>query len=111
MPEIKKFGPFSLASKLNEFLLFDNFFLDLADFQDFDKFWLFDFLDFLAYFTLLSTNTSTLLLPSFFLEASLLLLFLLEADLLLLILLETCLFGDSVVFSIVVSGATILLKL
>ena len=121
---VKNFSPSSVASKLVEFPLFDNFFLDLAKFRDLDVFSPFDFLDldnfrdldvfpdFSACSTpfLLISTPSTSSLPSFFLEAGLLLLFLLEADLLPLFLLGVGLSGDPVIFSIEVSGAAILLK-
>ena len=44
--EIKKLGLFFLASKLDKFSLFDNFFPNLADFWNLAKFW---FLIFLAF--------------------------------------------------------------
>ena len=90
----------------------DNFSLfncpDLDKFSDLDN-----FLDFLAYSTPFSSISNLLTSPllSFFQEAGLLWLFLLEADLLLLFLLEAGLSGDSVVFSIKMSRAAILLKL
>ena len=108
----KKLGSASVTPKLGEFPLFDEFFLNLADFWDLNNFLPFDFPDFLAYFTLSppTPNLSTLPLLSFFLEAGLLLSFLLKADLLLLFLLETDLLGNLVVFNIEMSRATILLK-
>ena len=64
--------------QLREFLLFDSFLnldnFSLFNFLDLDNF--FDFPKFLAYSTLLPPNLLTLLLPSFFLKASLLSLFL-----------------------------------
>ena len=62
VPEVKKLGSVFLALKLGEFLLFDDFFLDLADFQNLDNFLLFKFLDFLAY-SIPSLSTPTLLSP------------------------------------------------
>ena len=115
---VKNFGWAFIASKLIKFLFFDNFFLDLAEFQELDIFSFFDFPnldnfpDFLACSILFSliSNLLTSLLPLFFLEAGLLLSFLLEADLLPLFLLETSLSSDPVVFNIEVNGVTILLK-
>ena len=88
---VRNFGPSSVASKLVEFPLFDNFFPDLAEFQDLDVFSpfdfldldnfqnldvfsLFDFIDFLACSTPfpLTPNPSTSPLPLFLLEDSLL---------------------------------------
>ena len=43
--KIRKLSLFFLASKLGEFLLFDNFFPNLANFQDLDNFSPFEFLD------------------------------------------------------------------
>ena len=115
----RKLGPLSLASKLGEFPLFDEFFLGLADFQDLNVFSLFefpdlddffDFFDFLACSTLLQLNPSTSSLPLFLLRASLMLSFLQEAGLLLSFLLEASLLGDQVIFNIEVSRAAILLK-
>ena len=102
---VRKLGPASVAPKLGEFPLFDEFFLDLADFQDLNVFWPFDFPDFLACSTPSPPNPSTL--PSFLPEAGLLSSFLLEADLLPSFLLGA---GSLVVFNIEVSGAAILLK-
>ena len=112
MSGVRNFGPSSVASKLVEFPLFDNFFPDLAEFQDLDVFSLFDFPDFLACSTPFppTPNPSTSPSPSFLPEAGLLLSFLLEADLLPLVLLGAGSSGDPVVFSIEVSGAAILLK-
>ena len=118
MSEVKNFGLAFVASKLVEFLLFDHFFPDLAEFQDLDIFLLFDFPDldnfpdFLACSTLflLIPNLLTLLLLLFFSKIDLLLSFQLESDLLLLFLLEAGLSGNPVVFSIKVSRAAILLK-
>ena len=129
MSGVRNFGPSFIALELVEFTLFDNFFPDLAEFQDLDVFLffdfpdlnnfqdldifsLFDFPDFLACSTLfpLTPYLSTSPLPSFFPEVGLLLLFLLKADLLPLFLLGVGLLGDSVVFSIEVSGVAILLK-
>ena len=121
---VRNFGPFSIVLELVEFPLFDNLFLDLVKFQDLDVFPPFDFpdldnfqnldvfSDFLACSTLfpITLTPSTSPLPLFLPEASLLLSFLLEADLLLLFLLGAGLSGDPVIFSIEVSGATILLK-
>ena len=116
--EVRNFDLASVASKLVEFPLFDDFFLDLAKFQDLDVFSLFDFPnlnnfpDFLVCSIpfLLIPNSSTSPLPLFFPETGLLLLFLLKADLLLLFLLKASLSSNPVVFSIEVSGAAILLK-
>ena len=118
MLKVRNFSPTSIASKLVEFSLFDNFFPDLAKFLDLDVFSLFDFPefdnfpDFLACSTpfLLISNLLTSPSPSFLLEASLLLSFLPKANLLPLFLLRTGLLGDPVVFSMEVSGAAILLK-
>ena len=42
MLEVRKFSLFFLVSKLGKFLLFDNFFLNLADFWDLNNFLVFD---------------------------------------------------------------------
>ena len=116
---VRNFDRSSVALKLVEFPLFDNFFLNLAKFWDLDIFLLSDFpnLDYFLDFLICSTSFSltlnllTSLLSSFFLEAGLLLLFLLKANLLLLLLLKASLSDDPVVFSIKISKAAILLKL
>ena len=110
---IRNFGPTSIVSKLIEFSLFDNFFLDLAKFQDFNVFLLFNFLDldnfsnFLIYSTLFIPTPNPSTLPSllFLPKTDLLLLFLLEAD-----LLGFGLSGNPVNFNIEMSGTAILLK-
>ena len=69
---VRNFGLSSVALKLVKFPLFDNFFLDLAEFQELDVFLLFDFFDldnfpdFLVCFTLFPPipNLSTLLSPT-----------------------------------------------
>ena len=104
---VRKLGPASVAPKLGEFPLFDEFFPNLADFRDLDVFWPFDFPDFLACSTPSPPNPSTSPSPSFLPEAGLLSSFLLEADLLPSFLLGA---GSLVVFNIEVSGAAILLK-
>ena len=103
-PDIKKLGLTSLASKLGKFSLFNNFFLDLANFWDLDNFLPFEFsdlnnfrifdniFDFLAYFIPLLL-TPTLFSPSvtaYFLEIDL--------------------FDDIVIFSMKVNRVAILLK-
>ena len=109
---VRNFGLFFVALKLVEFLLFDNFFLDLAkfqdldifslfDFPDLDNFSLFDFLDldnFLVFnnFLHFSIDSSPFSMPSTSLAVS--------------TLLATSTSNDTVVFSIDVSGAAILLK-
>ena len=103
---VRKLSPASVAPKLGEFPLFDEFFPDLADFRELDVFWLFDFPDFLAC-SIPPPNPSISPLPLFLPEAGLLLLFLLEADLMLSFLLGA---GSLVVFNIKVSRASILLK-
>ena len=115
---VRNYNPASIATKLVGFLLFDNFFLDLAKFQDLDIFSLFNlfdlnkFLDFLLCSTqfLPILNLLILLLPSFFLKVGLLLLFLLKANFLLSFLPEASLLVNSVIFNIEVNGVTILLK-
>ena len=109
---VRNFGLTSIASKLVEFLLFDNFFLELVEFQDLDLFSLFDFPDFLACSIPFPPipNPLTLLLPLIFPEVGLLSLFILEADLLLSFPLETGLSGNQVVFNFEVSRAAILLE-
>ena len=115
---VKNFGPTSIASKLVEFPLINNFFPNLAKFRDLNIFLLFNFLklnnflDFLACCIsfLLIPNLLILLSPLFFPEAGLLLLFLLKADLLPSFLLEAGLLDNLVIFSIEMSGAIILLK-
>ena len=93
---VKKLGPFFLASKLDKFPLFNDFFLNLADFwdldnfQDLDNFLVFD--NFL-YFSIDSSSPST---PSISLLVS--------------ISLATNTYDDTVVFIIDVSGTAILLK-
>ena len=121
---VKNFGPSSVALELIEFLLFDNFFPDLAEFQDLDVFSLFNFsdldnfqdLDVFPNFLVCSTpfpptpNPSISPSPSFFPKAGLLSSFLLEANLLPSFLLGAGSSSDPVVFSIEVNGAAILLK-
>ena len=112
---VRKLGPLFLALKLDKFLLFDSFFdfspldfpdlddfWDLADFWDLDIFWPSNLLVFgstrfdlslnplLLPPTLSTSSAASILTPSTSLAAS------------------TC--DDIVVFSIDVSGATILLK-
>ena len=95
--EFKKLRLVFLASKLDEFSHFDNFFLNLANFWDLDNFWVFDFWafnfsDFLAYsILLLLIPISLSLSPTFSLS---------KADLL----------DSTVVFSNKVSRTTFLLK-
>ena len=98
---VRNFGPSSVALKLVEFPFFDDFFLDLAKFQDLDVFSLFDFLD-LDNFRVFDN------FPHFSIDSSLplTLLTLLTASTSLAI--STC--DDTVVFSIDVNGADILLK-
>ena len=114
---VRNFDLAFVILNLVKFLFFDNFFPDLAKFKDLDIFSLFDFLNLdnffdLAYFILFLpiSNLSTLLSPSFFSEASLLLSFLLKTDLLPSFLLRVDLLGNSIVFNIKVSGIVILLK-
>ena len=118
--EVGKLGPLFLALKLDEFPLFDNFFLDLAGFWDLNNFLpfkffnlanFFNFFDFLACSILSPPNLSSLLLLLFFSKAGLLLLFLLEINLLSLFLLGAGLLGDPIVFNIKISRIAILLKL
>ena len=110
---VKNFDLAFIVLKLVEFSFFNNFFFDLAKFQNLDVFLLFNFSDFLAFSIpfLPILNLLTSLLLSFFLKAYLLSLFLLKADLLPSILPRASLLDNSVIFSIVVNGATILLKL
>ena len=118
LSKVRNFGPTSIALKLVKFLIFDDFFSNLAEFQDLDVLLLFDFpdlnnfLDFLACFIPFSLTLNLLIspLPLFFPETSLLLLFLLKTDLLPLFLLKAGLLSDPIVFSIKVSKAIILLK-
>ena len=90
---VKNFCLSSVASKLVEFPLFDDFFPDLAKFQDLNVFLLFNFSYFLACsisFSLISNlSTSPLLTPS---------------------RLGVDFSSGTVVFNIEVSGAAILLK-
>ena len=84
---VKNFGPASVASKLVEFPLFDNFFPDLVKFQDLNI-----FSNFLVCSTLPPTPNPLILplpTPSYS---------------------EVDLFYSIVIFSIKVSGAAILLK-
>ena len=100
---VRNFNLASILPKLGKLPLFDNFFLDLADFQDLDnfslfkfpnldKFWLFNFLNFLAIF--LSRPISNLLtsLPPTFSHS------------------KNNFSSNIVIFSIKVSGAVILLN-
>ena len=102
MLRVRKLDPFFLALKLGKFPLFDNFFPDLADFWDLDSFLVFDdFWDldnFLIFnnFPHFSIDLSPLSMPPISLAAS--------------ISLATSTCYDTIVFSIDVSGATILLK-
>ena len=96
----RKLSPLSLASKLDEFSLFDSFFdflslnfPDLDNFRDLDIFWPFNFPDFLAIFTLPTPSTPSLLSQSPTSSLS-----------------EVHLSGGAVVFSIEVSETAILLK-
>ena len=98
---VRKLGSDSVAPKLGEFPLFDEFFPDLANFWDLHVFWPLDFLDFLVCSIPPLPNSSTSLLPFFFHEAGLLPSCLLRADLL----------DNPVIFNIEVSGTAILLKL
>ena len=111
---VKKLGLASVALKLGEFPLFDNFFdfssLDLNNFRDLANFASFNFSDFLACFTSSLPNSLSSPLLLFFSEARLLLLFLLEADLLPSFLLRANLSNDLVTFYTAVSETTILLK-
>ena len=96
---VKNFGPSSVALKLVEFPLFDNFFFDLDEFQDLDVFSLFDFPDlddfpdFLAYSTPFPPTPNPLTSPSPTPNRS-----------------RVNLSGCTVVFSIEVSRDAILLK-
>ena len=97
----KNFGPSSVASKLVEFPLFDDFFPDLAEFRDLDVFSLFDFRDLDNFpvfdnFPHFSIDLSPPSTPSTSLAVSTS-----SAT-------STC--NDTVVFSFDVSGAAILLK-
>ena len=104
---VRNFSPSSVASKLVEFPLFDNFFLDLAKFQDLDVFSLFDFPDLDNFWDL--DNFSVFDNFSYF-----------SIDLLPLLTLSTSLaastssitstYDNTVVLSINVSGVAILLK-
>ena len=63
MLEVKKLGSFSLASKSGKFPLFDNFFLNLANFWDLNNFQNFDnfpIFDNFSYFSIDSSPPSTL---------------------------------------------------
>ena len=100
---VRSFGSAFVISKLDEFLLFDNFFPDLANFWDLDnflpfeffdlnKFWLFNFLDFLIIFSPLPISNLSILLSPIFSHSKIN-------------------FPNSIiVFSIQMSGAAILLK-
>ena len=105
---IRKLSLFFLALKLGEFSLFDNFFLDLANFWDLDNFSLFKFpnLDnfrFSENFPILNIflhfpiNLSSFLMLSILLAAN--------------ILLAKSIYNDTIVFSIDVNSMAILLKL
>ena len=100
---VRNLGLASITSKLDEFLLFDNFFLNLAKFWDLDVFLIFDILDFLACFILLLLISNLL--------TSLLLSFLPKTSQLLLFLSRTSLSDNLVIFNIKVNRAIILLKL
>ena len=90
--EVKKLGPASVALKLGEFPLFDEFFPDLADFWDLNVFWPFEFLGFLASSSPLSPTPNLMTSPLPFPISG------------------PDMSGDLFVFSIEVSGAAILLK-
>ena len=92
---VRKLGSLSLALKLGEFPLFDDF-LDLANFWDLDNFWTFD--AFLVFDNFLHFSIDSLppLMPPTSLTAS--------------TLLAASTYNNTVVFSIDVSGAAILLK-
>ena len=100
---VKKLGPFLLATKWGKFLLFDNFFLDLADFWDldnllvFDNFWDLDNFPVFDDFSYFSINSSLSSTPLTSLAAS--------------TLLATSIYVDTIVFNIDISSAAILLKL
>ena len=104
---VRNFGPSSVVSKLVEFPLFDNFFPDLAKFRDLDVFSLFNFpdlnnfqdLDNFPVFNNFPHFSINLLLPSTP-----------STSLAVSISLATSTCDDTVVFSINVSGAAILLK-
>ena len=83
-------------SKLDKFPLFDDFFLDLADFQDLDNFW--DLDNFLVFnnFLFFSIDLLPPSIPSILLAAS--------------TSLVTNYYNDIIVFSIDISGTAILLK-
>ena len=88
--EVRKLGPFFLALKLGKFSFFDNFFLDLADFWDLDNFWDLDDFPIFDNFPHFSIDSAS----SFTTATSLV----------------TSICDDTVVFSIDVSDAAILLK-
>ena len=92
---VRKLGLLSIVSKLGEFPLFDGF-LDLADFWDLDDFWTFDVFPVFDNFLHFSIDSSPSLMPLTSLAASILL------------AANTC--NDTIVFSIDVNGAAILLK-
>ena len=96
-PEVRKLGLAFLVLKLDEFLIFDNFFLDLADFWDLNNFKPFN--NFLVFdnFPYFSIDLSPLLIPPTSLAAS-------TSS-------ATSTYEDKVLFSIDESGMTILLKL
>ena len=104
---VRNFGPSSITSKLVEFPLFDNFFFDLAKFQDLDVFLLFDFLDLDNFWDLddfpVFDNFS-----HFSINLSLLSMSPTSSVVSTSLATSTC--NDTVVFSIDVSDAAILLK-
>ena len=105
--EIRKLGSFFLALKLGEFLLFDDFFLDLANFQDFNNFSPFKFLDlnnfwFFDNFSVFNNFLYFLIILSPLFKS----LILLAAN----ILLVSSTYNNIVIFSLDVNNTTILLK-
>ena len=88
--EVKKLNLFFLALKLGEFLFFNNFFLDLANFQDLNNFLAFN------NFPHFSINSSLSSMPSTSLAAN--------------TLLAISMCDKIIVFNIDISDATILLR-
>ena len=97
-PGVKKLSPLFLALKLGEFSLFNNIFLDLANFWDLDNFSLFDFLvfSFICLDLLLSSMAPISLTASTLVHNN---------------LLDASTWNNMVIFNIDVSSMAILLKL
>ena len=104
---VGNFGLAFIASKLVKFPLFDNFFPDLAKFQDLDIFLLFDFFDLNNFWDL---NNFLVFNNFLYFSINLLLPSTPSTSLVANTLLATNTYDDTVIFSIDISSAAILLK-